>query len=74
MDCLSFLGLNLLFFYFALEGSYLVLTNNVIFRVFFAARPRGRTAESSAVLEGAPGNHFTAGFGDLVGRLFGAMT
>ncbi len=74
MERLSFLDLNRLFFYFALEGSYLVLTNNVIFRAFFAARPRGRTAESSAVLEGAPGYFFTAGFDDLVGGLFGTMT
>ncbi len=72
-DLLPFLKLKRFLFQLSLERSHLVLSENKIFHAFFWAIPCGRTAESSAILEGTLSDHFAIGFDDLVGRFLGTV-
>jgi hypothetical protein len=72
-DLLPFLKLKRFLFQLSLEWTHLVVGEDIIFCAFFWAIPCGRTAESSAIPEGALRDHFAVGFHDLVGRLLGTM-
>jgi len=57
-----------------LEGTDLVFTDDFVFCVQLWARPRGPTAEPSAILKEALLDDFAVSFNNLVNRLFRTMT
>jgi len=70
---ISLLELDCCFFQFGLERTRLIAAQNLVFRIFLRAKPRGPTAESSAILERALGCRLSIRRKYSKRRFFGTM-